>query len=695
MGSVIGITNLHPITTDNLFKIYIDLYLYKSLSGGQAHTQEAVLSILGNFEILNQRIILNDGKFQYDDSLARSDEELNGIISRLRTKVDQAKFNKLFYRDEDGMPFGRNKFSIKEYLENLRDVLMSWQEPDEEDRDNVDHILYLSKFLIDNLEPLSTGTSKFSVSRVDDKPSELERGMDLLKVAQYLFGPQTFRLILFRSLWYFASDGKYNVLPLSILPEDLSEYVLDLGIISSTQRKSTLTNEYMPLATATDIRNHIPSLLLGNSFFNLPVDDGSNIDSTFYFGYGPLPFISDSISIPKFIDSYELNQYIGRLIFNQFELSLNKYKIDNHITDPSVSKVNLGMTAYEDIFSVVEDKVIRHFTSKSGDIAQNLEDAFNILIEARRELLSFTNDNTANMLLKGVAEDTLRLQFIKFFQNPIISTTKIYFYSTLVDGKIPWIEFSKNDFAGKFTQMTGNTHASQWSAFDYNYIEQYNARVIDNRVDVLKKLIESQPEGSRNVRIFIGQNIGSSSDLSTDYGYQYIEATTQSPKWIPKTEFMTSQGKAPSYIDVSFEEGTYKEFEMQKLRYLVLLSLAMELRMITGVRPNQEYEFNYRDFIFIIKKADSSVNDPNYIAIFNHHYITQLMPIHSSSEAPSSVKRGFTKINLECPYKNEIYWKQEFSRRWIEYSDFIPFWVSGSGLLINAFSYYKDYFGYS
>ena len=76
------------------------------------------------------------------------------------------------------------------------------------------------------------------------------------------------------------------------------------------------------------------------------------------------------------------------------------YKLHNQLSDPEISRVNLEMMSYEDVYSVV-------------------------------------------------------------------------------DGKIFTLKFSKNDFIGKLTQMDGNVESDWWFAFDKDYIEQYNKRVIN------------------------------------------------------------------------------------------------------------------------------------------------------------------------------------------------------------------------
>jgi len=299
-------------------------------------------------------------------------------------------------------------------------------------------------------------------------------------------------------------------------------------------------------------------------------------------------------------------------------------------------------------------------------------------------------------MVTGVEDEaTLRVQFLDFFRNPSISTTLIYFYSSIVDGEVFNLKFGKNDFNGKLTQMNGNPAAAWWSALDIDYIEQYNKKIIDKRVEVLKDLIESQASvqgGSKKVRIFIGQNLGISSDLSTDYGYQYIEATKDASEWIPQTSSMRSRITGPSYVDISFEDGVDQQWEMTKLRYLVLLSLATEEEFTSGSGTNRESGYNYRDFIFIIKKADSTVDDKNYMAYFNHKYIRSSETIlpHSNEGAPSSNRRSFRKIDLTGPYA-QMYWSHKFSSRWIEHNSFIPMWVSQRSIRLNLFDDYRNF----
>ncbi|MFW9969076.1 MAG: hypothetical protein ACFFDF_02670 [Candidatus Odinarchaeota archaeon] len=695
-SSTIEAFDLHPITTDELLDIYIDLCQYKKLTEGIATEQSAVFSLLGKFKQLNMRMIITNEKFTYDDSLARSDYELNEIINKLRRTINQDQFNKLFYRDENGNPYRKDQFSIKAYLENFRNILMTWKDPGEGNRDSVDELLYYAKFLIDNLDALNTGTKEFSQNRVDDKPSELERGLNLLNVAQFLFGAQSFRLMLLRSLWYFRFEHKYKILPMSIVPNHLLEYIQDLNMISSRQNKLSGEVCYTPIIELSNFWRHLPSYLFGNSFLYLPIDGDNTFHNAYYFGYGPMPVVVNSISVSQRIDPTDvvvINQDIGHSIFKIFDYAFENYKIERDLANPEINRVNLDIKSYEDIYSVVERKVIDHFTSKSGDVSKNLRDAYNILIIARRELLSFTDIKVKNMETGVKDMKNLRVQFLDFFRDPTISTELIKFYGSIVDGKLFSLKFSKNDFGGKFTQMNGNTDSNWWSAFDIDYIEQYNKEIIDKRVEILKDLIVSQAKvqaGSKKVRIFIGQNIGIFE--GTDYGYQYIEATKDAIDWIPKTSLMLSTRTGPSYVDISFENGADQQWEITKLRYLVLLSLAIEQEFEQGSGVNRKVGQNFRDFIFVIKKADATVEDQNYIAYFNHKYIRSSETIlpYSNDISLSISRRSFRRIELTGPYTH-MFWSNRFASRWVEHSTFIPIWTTQRPIRLNIFSDYEQF----
>ena len=696
MHPAIGAAKSHPITSEELFEIYIHLCQYARLIEGRGQ-QEPLFSIIDKLGQINQRMMIRNGKFEYDDSLARSGKELDNILNRLRKNVDQEKFNKLFYRDKDGNPYRKGQLPIKEYLENLRSVLISWQDPGEGNRDEVDDILYLAKFLISDFEPLTVGINEFSKRRIDGKPSELERGLDLLRVAQYVFGPQTHRLMLLRSLWYYEHERALKVLPLSIALSDLLDYINDLNLISSRQQKIDKKQQcYTPIVSTSHLWEHVPSFLFGNSFLYLPVDGNNDFDNSFFFGYGPMPFNFDSITFldPLInLDFVERSQYIGLELFNRFDSLLSKYIADKELTDPLINRVTLEMKSYEDIYSVIEEKVINHFVSKKGDTAKNLKDAYNVLIVARRELLSFKGYRVSNMLEREKIEYNIRSQFIEFFRDPTISTSTITFYGCVVDGKLFTFKFDKNEFYGKVTQMNANTDGYLWSAFDKDYIQEYNKEIIDKRVEILKDLIESQTNilgGSKKVRIFIGQNLGTFQ--GTDYGYQYLESKIEGPDWVPKTKLMSSSDFGPSYVDISFEDGVDQRWEMVKLRYLVLLSLATGQEIATGTKDTRVSGNNYRDFIFIIKKADVTIADQNYIAYFNHKYIrsSKMILPYSVAGAPSETNTAFTRIVLEGPYA-QMYWSGEFSSRWAEHNSFIPLWTAARPVRLNLFDEYANF----
>jgi hypothetical protein len=130
---------------------------------------------------------------------------------------------------------------------------------------------------------------------------------------------------------------------------------------------------------------------------------------------------------------------------------------------------------------------------------------------------------------------------------------------------------------------------------------------------------------------------------------------------------------------------------MVKLRYLVLLSLAIEHKFLYG---DKERLVNYRDFIFIMKKADATIDDKNYIAYFNHKEIKSAgSPYSGRDKAPASKNRAFKRIVLTGPYsKDEMHWSGSFSTRWKEHSSFIPFYVGMKvRFKISQFFFYKEY----
>lgn len=147
---------------------------------------------------------------------------------------------------------------------------------------------------------------------------------------------------------------------------------------------------------------------------------------------------------------------------------------------------------------------------------------------------------------------------------------------------------------------------------------------------------------------------------------------------------------APSFIDISFEEGVNQENAMAKLRYLVLFSFAIE-EVFKG-SDFSSVTYNYRDLISIIKQAGSSVGDQNYIAYFNHNFIRtsrELVP-YSIDGAPSVRRRGFRKIDLAGPYI-ETYWSGSLSTRWVEHSTFIPIWTATGTLRLSLFTDYRNF----
>ena len=717
-GAGIEMTDSHSITVNHLLEMYVELGQYRRLIKGRETGSSPAFSLLGNLEKLNQRMYISNNKFEYDSSIARSDVELDGIITKLGQmvksgKITKEQFNALLYRDTSGDPYGKDSYSIKKYLENLRNVLAIWsnnEDPGLGSRDNIDQIIYDVQSLIDKFDPLSIGSDTFSTTRINGKISELERGLILLGIGQQLFGPFTFRLILLRSLWYYTHEGGYKVLPLSLFTERVLDYLQDLNLISSRQRMSTSSNTYIPLTTQKDIwDNHIPSLLFGNSFLLLPIDATDSRLNMFEFGYGPLPFVSGisplDIDLDLILSPTERlfgrtkDDSISKVIANQFNSFLEIYKSKHQYTDQYLSQVNLDMKSYEDIMTVVEEKIMIHFASKSGDITKNLMDADNVILSARRELTTFSSRYSKDhiSLIKG---DSIRRQLIDFFDDLSISEKKIIFHGAVVDGETFSLKFTKIDFAGKFALMNGNTNWERWGAFNLNYIEQYNKKIIDNRVDVLTGLIMSQPEGYKKVRIFIGQNLGVSQDLATIFGYQYIEATTSAQEWIPRTDSMKTRVKSPSYIDIDLSGGLTYSGRI-KLRYLVLLSLASEQRAKTGWSSAVQVGKNFRDFIFIIKHADSTIDDQNYIAYFNHEYIRssdRLTPYSNDiSGSMDTTYGGYKRIDLVSPYdRSEMYWSNRFSSDWAKVDSFIPFWPVSRprGVIISQFMYYFDYMDY-
>ncbi len=692
--SLLKLPDSNPISTDDLFKGYIELSQIAKLTAGANTKVMPVFSILKDLQKLNQRLVIIGDEFIYDDNAARSDKDLEAIFTRLKKKVGFSQFNKLFYRDQDGNPYGKGQLSMKEFLQNFKDIVMSWEDPGVENRDEIDEIILDTQDLIMNLGSLNTANEEFSTSHAGSSLSELDRGLILLEAFQYLVGPFTMTLILLRSMWYFTSGGLYHAMPLGIHFQSVVDYIIDANIISSSQDSQDgyrQNKRYLPLTTVGAIQNHLPSYLYGNSFLYLPILGDNGADNAFYFGYAPSPFLSGGISVPAYLKRdfgiNHINQYIGRAIGTSFLTSFNQYKIDNALTDPKINRVTLEMMAYEDIMSVIEQEVMSHFTSKYYSeveseshyrklVAKNLEDAYNTLMFARRDLTrSFTTDTSVDSL-GGKIKDNLRLQLNRGFQDLTSSTIELYFYGCIVDGEIFKLTIDKEKFSDKFTRIS-RSHLD-WSYYDTAFREQYNKRIIDERVDILKDLIESQPAGSRKVRIFITQNLGQSQDLSIDYGYQYITTTTSDQTWLPRS------GEA--FVDINLEDSSNpygKISEITKLRYLVLLSLSFERELrADNTRP---VSFSYQDFMFIIKKAGATIIDSNYIAYFNHKYIRSSSTILPNSNAFLSTYRGreFTQVVLTGPYTN----LGRLPSRWVDISNFLPIRTTE----IASFSYFQDF----
>ncbi|KKK81317.1 hypothetical protein LCGC14_2814660, partial [marine sediment metagenome] len=334
-----------------------------------------------------------------------------------------------------------------------------------------------------------------------------------------------------------------------------------------------------------------------------------------------------------------------------------------------------------DIMSVVGPKILDYFLAKSGDLDKNLEDAYSVIMHARR---AFYNVKEARVHepLSETRPDSIRTQFINYFKEAKNSGT-IYFYGLVIDNTVFSLNFELSEFASKFTQLDGNNRPDWWSAFDMDYIENHNKQIIDARADILLDLITDLPlHYNTRVRIFITQNFGVSKTSGVDFGYQYISSTSQAGEWIPRAN--VPQAHKPAYIDIDLSSGN-QAWELAKLRYVVLLSLSTE-----RASQNGGGFYNVRDFNLIIKKEGSYFNDPNYLAIFNSQFLTQIFPIHSVAGTPSTTRRSYSQVSLVGPY-GDFFLSDNLVRKWTESSNFIPLWVSSHIPMINNFDYYRDF----
>lgn len=104
---------------------------------------------------------------------------------------------------------------------------------------------------------------------------------------------------------------------------------------------------------------------------------------------------------------------------------------------------------------------------------------------------------------------------------------------------------------------------------------------------------------------------------------------------------------------------------------------------------------------FIHKKGEKvqsdilqSLNDPNYIAIFNQEFISQIHLVNSD-DSPAHADKSrleYKKILLTGPYADAKF-SYRFSSRWL--GNLIPLKVYGTGnLLIKDSSYYRDFIEY-
>ncbi|KKM87871.1 hypothetical protein LCGC14_1264530 [marine sediment metagenome] len=514
--------------------------------------------------------------------------------------------------------------------------------------------------------------------------SELDKGKLLLGLAFYIFGDFTTRLILFRLLNYFTQVGAIQIMPISINPNDIFDYISqgDLYLISGAQRKSTGKLEKYPLSTRVSAYRHLPVLLFGDSFMYLPTGGTNGENNAFNFGYGVLPFLREDFSYSRNIERRDLSRSINQLILDDFSALYDLYKQREGLTDLAFNRVELNTLATNDIMSVVGPKILDHFLAKSGDLDKNLKNAYSVIAFTRKSLMTTTEGRVNDPLAQvpGTRLASIRIQFSNFFKS-LQSSATINFNGLVIDGGVFSLNFELSEFTSKHTQLNYNTRPDWWSAFNIDYIEEKNKEIIDQKVDLLVDLIRNlPPQYSKSVRIFIAQNLGTEIATGMDLGYQYLSATTGASDWIPKTPSATGTIQAPSYIDINL--ASINAWELTKLRYAVLLSLSTE-RAADGF-------YNVRDFNFIIKEAGSDFNDLNYIAIFNSERLTQFFPIYSVLGAPSTVRIGRTKVILSGPYGGALL-SDGLSSEWSNLNQFIPLWVSTSNPLIRNFEYYKDF----
>ncbi len=332
-----------------------------------------------------------------------------------------------------------------------------------------------------------------------------------------------------------------------------------------------------------------------------------------------------------------------------------------------------------------------HFLSGDNGLSttQNLKDYYATLLSARREPSSSLGSKIVVSALDGTNAENLRRQFYDFFENIKISSTTIKFHGNVVMDKdnkaqILELEFNKEDFAAKYSNMRIYTKDRP---YDIEYKEQQNKKMNDARVNILKELIESQPAGSRKVRIFIGQDLGVSSELTTDFGCHYMTATSSHvPEWIPKNSLMTSRDPSPVYVDINLEEGVNQVGEIIKLRYIISLSISVENSLKRSVDGGIVKAKTNKGFIFIMKPEGATVNSPEYIAYFNHEFIrnSEKLVSYSSGSPTDHPNRGSERIILTSSVGK---FDPMTSFDWVDENNFIVYTIRN---LLKT-KYYRDF----
>ncbi len=413
----------------------------------------------------------------------------------------------------------------------------------------------------------------------------------------------------------------------------------------------------------------------------LPTGGANGESNAFNFGYGVLPFLRQDYSYTRAIEGKDLVRSINQLILDDFSALYGLYKHKQGLTNLAINRVQLNTRAGEDIMSVVKNRIIDHFLEKKGNLANNLEDAYSVIMHTRRSLYKLT-ETRANDPLSGRREDSIRTQFLNFFKNQKSSGT-ITFWGLVIDNAVLSLNFQLSEFDSKFTHLDGNNKPTWWSAFDANYIESHNSKIINDRVNILLDLIGNLPSRyNKKVRLFITQNIGVSKTSGIDFGYQYISSKPGASEWIPRPNSPFGP-YIPAYIDIDLGGGN-QAWELSKLRYAVLLSLSAE-------KNAQRLGFyNPRDFSLIIKEEGSVFTDAGYLAIFNGQYLTQFSPMHSVAGVPSTTRISYSQVVLTGPY-GDFLLSNDLSNRWTISSNFIPLWVSGTTPKIKDFGYYTDF----